>query len=273
MFKLFFALMFVMLLSFSPTANAKSQNVSIDGDHGKLSAVIQTPDAEKNFPIVIICHGFTGNKNETLLTNLANELEARGIASIRFDFNGHGDSEGNFQDMTVLNEIEDAKKVFAYVRDLKGVTSVSIAGHSQGGVVTSMVAGQLGSENIKCIALMAPASVLRDDAIRGQIFDKHYDSINPPEVVEIFGGRKLGRNYIKTAQTLPIYETAERFHGKAFMVHGTGDIVVPYTYSLRYQKIYPGSKVELLENFDHSFKQDVSKAVKLVADYFAKELK
>ena len=81
------------------------------------------------------------------------------------------------------------------------------------------------------------------------------------------------RNYILTAQTLPIYETAERFHGTAFMIHGTGDIVVPYTYSLRYQKIYPGSKVELLDKFDHGFNQDVSKVAKIVADYFAKELK
>ena len=92
MFKLLFTVMLMVLFILPQTANAKSQNVSIDGDHGKLSAVIQTPDAEKNFPIVIICHGFTGNKNETLLTNLANELEARGIASIRFDFNGHGET-------------------------------------------------------------------------------------------------------------------------------------------------------------------------------------
>ena len=273
MFKLFLFFMLAATLFFPQTAAAKSQNLSIDGDHGKLSAILQTPDNLKNFPLVIICHGFTGSKTEPLHINLANELEARGIASLRFDFNGHGESEGDFQDMTVLNEIEDAKHIFAYVRDLEGVTSVSIAGHSQGGVVTSMVAGELGSQSIKCIALMAPAAVLRDDAIRGQIFDKHYNSVNPPEYVEIFGGRKLGRNYILTAQTLPIYETAERFHGKAFMVHGTGDIVVPYTYSLRYQKIYPGSKVELLDKFDHGFSQDVSKAAKLVADYFAKELK
>ena len=262
-------------LIFSPTADAKNQDLSIEGDHGKLSAILQTPDKEKNFPLVIICHGFTGEKNGNLLKTLADELENRGIASLRFDFNGHGESEGDFQDMTVLNEIEDAKKVFAFARDIKGVTSISMAGHSQGGVVTSMVAGELGNENIKCIALMAPAAVLREDAIRGNIFADHYDALNPPEYVEIdhHGIKKLGRNYILTAQTLPIYETAERFHGKAFMIHGTGDIVVPYTYSLRYQKIYPGSKIELLDKFDHGFTQDVSKTAKMVADFFANELK
>ena len=57
------------------------------------------------------------------------------------------------------------------------------------------------------------------------------------------------------------------------MIHGTGDIVVPYTYSLRYKDIYPGSKVRLLKNFDHGFTQDIQKTAKIVADYFAEQLK
>lgn len=272
MLKIFLSLLLVALISFPLTTNAKSIPLQINGDHGKLSAILQTPDNQSNYPLVLIFHGFTGNKNETLLTSLANNLEAKGIASLRFDFNGHGESEGNFSDMTVLNEISDAQKVYNYVAKLPRVTSISIAGHSQGGVVASMLAGQLGADKIKAIALMAPAAVLRDDAIRGNIFDKHYDSINPPEYVEIFGGRKLGRNYILTAQTLPIYETAEKYKGPALMVHGTGDIVVPYTYSLRYQQIYSNSKIELLTNFDHGFNQGIDKATQIVADFFAEEL-
>ena len=160
----------LILLVIPFTASAQSQNISIDGEHGKLSAVLQTPDNQKNYPLVIICHGFTANKEHLLLTNLADELEARGIASIRFDFNGHGQSDGDFQDMTVLNEIEDAKKVYDYASKLPNVTSISIAGHSQGGVVASMVAGELGAKKIKAVVLMAPAAVLRDDSIRGNLF-------------------------------------------------------------------------------------------------------
>ena len=269
-----FLLGLIMILMMIPfTAEAKTQPLEIDGDHGKLSAELQTPDGKKFYPLVMILHGFTGNKNEPLLTSLANYLEAAGIASIRFDFNGHGDSEGDFQDMTVLNEIEDAKKVYDYVSKLPQVTRVSIAGHSQGGVVTSMVAGELGDKKVKSIALMASAAVLRDDAIRGQLMGITYDSINPPEYVEIFGNHKVGRNYIKTAQTLPIYETAEKFQGPAIMIHGTSDIIVPYTYSLHYRHIYKKNRFELLVGFDHGFSQDVEHAAKIVADYFAAQLR
>ena len=272
MLKKFLSLLFAACFIFG-TASAQSKDVEIDGDHGKLSAVIQTPDDKQNFPLVIICHGFTGDKNNAIVKDLADELESRGIASIRFDFNGHGDSEGNFQDMTVLNEIEDAKKVYEYVRDMKGVTSVSIAGHSQGGVVASMVAGELGAKNIKAVALMAPAAVLRDDAIRGILQGTTYDSINVPEYVEVFGNHKVGRNYILTAQKLPIYETAKKFTGAAFMIHGTTDIIVPYTYSIRYQEIYKNSELKLLDGFDHGFSQDTKQTAKFVADFFAKTLK
>ena len=269
-----FLMAVVLMIMFLPlNVSAQSKNVTLDGDHGKLAAVLQTPDGLSQFPMVIICHGFTAKKEQPLLKYLADDLEAAGIASIRFDFNGHGASEGRFQDMTVLNEIEDAKHVYEYVRDMRGVTSVSIAGHSQGGVVTSMVAGELGTENVKAIALMAAAAVLRDDAIRGNIFNDHYDSINIPEYVPIFNGLKLGRNYIKTAQSLPIYETASKFEGAVFIIHGLADIVVPYTYSLRYKEIYPGSQIEFLEGFDHGFTQDEKLTARKVANFFISQLK
>ena len=256
-------------------ASAATQNLTIQGDHGKLAAVIQRPDGKATYPMVILLHGFTADKEHPLLTNLANDLEAAGIASIRFDFNGHGESEGRFQDMTVLNEIEDAKKVYEYVSKLHEVTSISIAGHSQGGVVTSMTAGQLGTDKIKAIALLAPAAVLREDAIRGMLQGAQYDSMNPPEYIELkspHGTFKVGRDYVKVAQTLPIYETAINYQGPACLIHGTGDIVVPYTYSLRYGRIYADSELHLLPGFDHSFTQDAAKAARIAADYFIKRL-
>ena len=96
-----------------------------------MSAVIQKPEGD-NLEMVMILHGLTGHKNEKHITAFSDALEAEGIASIRFDFNGHGDSYGEFEDMTIPNEIEDARRVYEYVRNLPYVESVSIGGHSQG---------------------------------------------------------------------------------------------------------------------------------------------
>ena len=260
------------------TARSTTQQAStftkftIDGDHGKLAAVLQQPSTTTPCPIVLLCHGFGGSKDGQMFDLIADSLAAHGIGSIRFDFNGHGQSEGEFKDMTVPNEIEDAKKVIEYVRDLRWVSKIALVGHSQGGVVSSMVAGEL-ADDISAVVLMAPAAVLRDDAIRGSTMGKQYNPLDPPEVIELWGNVKLGRNYIKTAFTLPIYETAARYHGPACIIHGTGDRVVPYTYGIRYHQLWPGSEYHELETYDHGFSQNIYIACKLASDFLIKVLK
>lgn len=234
--------------------------LTIDGSKGKLAAVIQKPLLRpgERCPMVILCHGFGGNKESKLLTLLADSLQTNGIASIRFDFNGHGKSEGPFQEMTVPNEIEDAKNVFKYVSGLRYVSDIAIVGHSQGGVVTAMTAGELMPGDVKAVVLFAPASILREDAIRGIRpgggFSPDDNPLDPPEYVEVWG-QKLGRDYIKTAFTLPIFETARRYQGPALMIHGTGDRTVPYTCSEHFKEVWPDSELIVLDAFDHGFTQ------------------
>ena len=256
-------------------AIGSEERISVDGDHGKLAAIVKKPELKQGeqCPMVVLCHGFSGRKDGPMFELIADSLAMHGIASVRFDFNGHGESEGKFEEMTVPNEIEDAKHIIEYVRDLRYVSSVALVGHSQGGVVAAMTAGELDAGDIAAVALMAPAAVLRDDAIRGSTFGKSYDPLDPPEYVELFGNQKLGREYIKTAFRLPIYETAARYKGPALVVHGTGDRVVPYTYGLRFHQQWKGSDYEELEAFDHGFSQNIYRACDIVSSWLIRVLR
>jgi pimeloyl-ACP methyl ester carboxylesterase len=121
---------------------------------------------------------------------------------------------------------------------------------------------------------MAPAAVLRDDAIRGSTFGKQYNPLDPPEYVELWGpSQRLGRKYIQTAFTLPIYETAAQYHGPALVIHGTGDRVVPYTYGLRFHQQWPGSEYVEQEYFDHGFSQNIYRTTDYVFRFLMKTLK
>ena len=269
-------IVFALLLTLTTAmAQNKGERLTIDGDHGKLQAILQKPQLSQGqqCPMVVFCHGFGGSKDGPLFELIADTLQSHGIASIRFDFNGHGQSEGRFQDMTVPNEISDAKKVIEYVRDLRYVSKVALVGHSQGGVVAAMTAGELGSGDIAAVVLMAPAAVLRDDAIRGSTFGKTYNPLDPPEYVELFGNQRLGRDFITTAFRLPIYETAVKYQGPAMIIHGTGDRIVPYTYGLRFHQQWPGSEYVELEGYDHGFMQDIKHATDLASKYLLKTLK
>ena len=271
--------MSVMLLT-SFSAQAETTNLTIDGSKGKLAAIIQKPSTQpgEQIPMVIMMHGFGGNKGggerKTLFDVIADKLEAQGIATIRFDFNGHGESEGEFWQHTVPNEIEDALKVYEYVRDLRYVSTVSVLGHSQGGVVASMVAGKLGAE-IKAAVLMAPAAVLRDDAIRGSTFGSSYDPLNlQGDYIELMGGRqKLGTEYIRTAFSLPIYKTAANYKGALCVIHGTGDKVVPYTYGERYTEQSNNAELYILPGEDHGFMKDMERATDIAVEFLKRTLK
>lgn len=247
--------------------------ITIRGSVGDLKAVIQKPENVKGkCPMTVIMHGFTGNKDEALLTGLADSLQRRGIASIRFDFNGHGESEGEFKNMTVLNEIEDAKAVIRYVQSLPWVGKLALAGHSQGGVVASMTAGELGNRQVKAVVLYAPAAVLRDDAIRGNLFGSKFNANNIPETVSVWG-HTLGRSYFESAMTLPIYETACLYKGKTCVIHGDKDRVVPYTYGKCYAREYKYCEWHLINGGDHTFNRHRDEVDRLGADFIMKVLK
>jgi len=147
------------------------EKVMIPGANGLLAATLEKPALKsgEKCPIVIICHGFGGNRDRGTTCTIGHQLPTENIASIRFDFNGHGESEGRFEDMTVPNEIEDAKCVYQYVSTLPFIDTkrIAILGASQGGVVASMTAGELGHGKLKAAVLLCPAAVLRDDCIKG----------------------------------------------------------------------------------------------------------
>lgn len=253
-----------------------TERVRIDGSAGKLSAVVYKPAMNKDgkCPIAILCHGFGGNKEAELLVGIAKKLQANGVAAICFDFYGHGESDGEFVNMTVPKEIDDAKCVYRYAMNLQYVdtTKIGIAGHSQGGVVTGMAAGDL-SQRISAVVLLAPAAVLRDDAIRGNTMGTIYNPLDPPEYVLMPDGRKLGREFIRTAFSLPIYETSAKYHGPACIIHGTGDRIAPYSYSERYHAIWPGSELHIINGADHGFTGHANEVVDIASKYLIRFLK
>lgn len=252
-----------------------SDTLSIQGAVGKLFTIVQRPKMKpaQKLPVVIICHGFGSDCQRPLLTSIADDVVQQGMIAIRFDFNGCGRSDGLFQDMTVLNEIGDLKCVIDWARRQSWTEDVSLVGHSQGGVVVSMTAGELGADEIKCEALLAPAAVLRDDALRGNTMGARYNPYNLTEdYVQLPGhgghqGLKLGKAYIETAMSLPIYETAANFSGPTLIIQGTHDQIVPYTYAERYHEAIKDSELRLIPDDDHSFTLTNDDTALLTADW------
>lgn len=250
-----------------------SNRLNIQGAVGLLDAIIQKPilSLGQQCPLVVLMHGLMMRKEFVLIKKLADRLEMIGIASIRFDFNGHGNSEGEFQDMTVPLEIDDALSVYEYAASLPFVSSISLMGHSQGGVVASMLAGELGEDRVKSIALFAPAAVFKDQTIEGFALGVPFNPKDIPEYVVAYG-RKLGRMYLKTAQELPIFETAVRYQGEVCIIQGKRDDLVPYHYAEMYSELYKNCELHLLDNEVHLFNFDMDLAINIATGFFNRTL-
>ena len=121
-----------------------NMQISIKRDGLTLRGDLIKPDLDK-CPVAIIFHGFMSNRgngvDHGMFDKLAEEFVKRGIAAVKFDFDGHGESDGEFCDMNVYSEILDASKIIDYVRALPFVAEIFIVGHCEGALVGGMMAG------------------------------------------------------------------------------------------------------------------------------------
>ena len=231
--------------------------VTVKRDGLTLRGTLLKPEGVDKCPITIINHGLMSNRGkerDCMFRMLAEKLLARGIASVRFDFNGHGESDGDFQDMTVIGEILDACKIMEYVLSLDWVTEIYIMGHSQGALVGGMTAG-FYREKVKKLAMLAPAATIKDDALSANCFGSFYDVNTPPEYIPMKNNEgedfKLGQAYMRTSRTLPVYETTGMFRGKTLIIHGTNDEAVGVYGARRYAGYMENVKLHIIEGETH----------------------
>ncbi len=123
--------------------NEEFAQFSVDGQ--RLYGLLHRPTGDapaQGWPSVVILHGFTGNRggDHRLLPLLSRFLAARGVASLRFDFRGSGESHGDFSEMTVTREVQDTQAAFEYLRRQTGIDPerTMLLGFSMGGLVAAL---------------------------------------------------------------------------------------------------------------------------------------
>ena len=80
--------------------------------------MLNLPDGVSHPPVVLNLHGFGGSLSgyKYAHTHLARVLEANGIACLRFDFYGCGESDGEFEEMTFTGLLEDTQDVYEWLK-------------------------------------------------------------------------------------------------------------------------------------------------------------
>lgn len=141
--------------------NTNPKNIEIPGTRGNIPATIQLPAKSargEELPLVVLCHGFTGNRQgDGHFAPLAEDLAAHGIATVRLDFAGCGDNTEPYANYTLANMAADVDSVIGYMQATYGTGKTALVGHSMGGRLASLYP-QLGQYPVTALALWSPAN-------------------------------------------------------------------------------------------------------------------
>ena len=117
------------------------------GDH--LAARLDLPVDGDPIAYALFAHCFTCSKNLKAVANISRALTRQGIAVLRFDFTGLGESEGDFADTNFSSNIDDLVAAAVFLEEQHEAPSI-LVGHSLGGAAVLQVAHRLDS--VKAVA-------------------------------------------------------------------------------------------------------------------------
>jgi len=216
----------------------------------RLAGLLETPP--EGTPIAryaLFAHCFTCGKDIATASRISRALAARGIAALRFDFTGLGNSDGDFANTSFSSNVQDLLAAAAALeRDYRAPEL--LIGHSLGGAAVLSAASQLPS--VKAIATIgAPATA---DHVR-HLFAGEADEISRRGHATVRIGLREFTVKRQFLQDLAGHGSAEYIRGlrKALVVfHSPLDDVVPIDEAARiYQAaLHPKSFVSL-DNADH----------------------
>ncbi len=166
-------LLFYILFPFYGISQSISVEIQVDSAH--LKGTLSIPTNLKKMPVALIIAGSgptdrDGNnqmmKNNSLKM-LSDSLISRGIATLRFDKRGIGESIVNkFREdkLTVDTYINDAKHWLEFLKKEKKFTKIIVIGHSEGALIGMNIANQAN----KYISL-AGAGFPADEILKTQL--------------------------------------------------------------------------------------------------------
>ncbi|KAA1183071.1 alpha/beta fold hydrolase [Rhizobium tropici] len=227
--------------SAATSASAEDKLIHFNVDGQKIVGTLVLPDNAKKPPVVLMLHGFTGTRDEWksefvpegLFGRAAPVFAKNGIATLRIDFRGSGDSDGKFEDMTVESEVKDALAALDYLSSSPDVSNknISVMGMSLGGAVSTAVAGR-STIPVKSLVLWNPGINL--PAAFTTIFGEKGMAEGTAAGDKVYPAIRLGDNksiplrgrFFESLYSVVPAAELEKYKGPVFLAVGTKDTIV-----------------------------------------------
>lgn len=232
----------------------------------KLSGMLGETEQSSAHGNIIMAHGLNNHKDENgfgqkgNFIKLAHKLLNFGFNTFRFDFRGHGDSEGETKDVTIEGELLDFKTSLEFFESKCGISPVLVIIASSFGASSSILYTSERQDKVKTLVLWNPVldykkTFLEAETPWGRTFfnDEGYKKLEQKKYVEIPETNfKIGKKMVEEFRKIELYNYLNQLIIPVLTIHGTHDTCVPYTVSKEYGTPNQSSKF-ISYDTDHTF--------------------
>ncbi|WEK50547.1 MAG: alpha/beta fold hydrolase [Candidatus Kaistia colombiensis] len=223
-----------------PAGAVVESNVKIMGGDETIVGTLALPKGVEKPPVVLLLHGFTGKRDELAIagteegvySRTARLLAERGIASLRIDFVGSGESSGKWEDTTTFGQIVDAVAAFDWLKQQDNIDAakIHVIGWSLGGLVASHLAAVRPVDTATLWAPVANPAFSFGVVLGQQAVNKALASKDPNELIEgtLPWGAKtsLKVSFFKSLFATDPVAAIAQYGGPLLVIVGTKDTVV-----------------------------------------------
>jgi len=233
----------------------KSDRIEFKGALGEnLSAKLDHADGDMK-ACALFAHCFTCSKNLKAVGHITKALSMHGISTLRFDFTGLGNSEGDFSNTNFSSNVEDLVAAAVYMEKNLEAPSI-LVGHSLGGAAVIHAAHQINT--VKAVATIgAPA----DPVHVKENFSLKVDEIEQTGVATVtLAGRpfKIKKQFLDDLKSANMEDKIKNLNKALLIMHAPLDKTVGIDNAARlYAKAkHPKSYISLHEA-DHLLTEQV----------------
>lgn len=214
------------------------ERIRIPVDSGELDAVTVFPEQEARRWAILV-HGGPGGVKDgpaDLYKDLAAVLAAQGIASLRFDVRGAGESSGAYRDMTLARQVQDLKAARQFLVECYAPQRIALIGESLG--ATIVLSGLDGNED--ALVLLWPAVWLLDGVFDDYVTEESLAEAKLRGFI-VRDDEEVGLPFL--TELLATRDVSQPLHGlrtPLLLVHGDADTEVPVEQSAQAEALVAG---------------------------------
>lgn len=214
--------------------------------------------------LFIICHGLMSDKDSGTCLLLESELVSRNIDSFRFDFYAHGQSGGDFSNLTTSKALQNLHDVYDYFSN--SYEKISLIGSSFGGIVSLFAASKL---EVEMLILRCPVTDFYQAELdlKGELGMKEWKEKGYCYEEGKMGKQKLNYSFVEDFVNFNSEQAASKVKCPTLIIHGDSDRVVKCKQSKNIVKYFNKGKLVIISGADHRFSKHKEEMITEIMNY------